>query len=115
MHTVCHIEIESSNLDQSQKFYEGLFGWTFREFMGGAMRTFGSGESHIGGLMLVDKVQPGYSPAVFIDVEDLDAILAKAQSLGGTVPTPRHEVPGVGFSATVADPEGTRVGLVQFA
>ncbi len=115
MSTVCHIEIDSTNLDQSQAFYEGLFGWTFREFMGGTMRTFGIGADHIGGLMLVDAVRPGHSPAVYFDVTDLDAILVKVGELGGSVPTPPHEVPGVGFSAMLADPQGNRIGLVEFA
>lgn len=114
MHNVCHIEYTTTDLARSQAFYEGLFAWTFRSF-GDDMVVFGQGEKHIGGLVRTDARTPGTSPTVWFEVEDVDAMAAKAVSLGGALTKPRAEVPHVGWSATVTDPDGNTVGLVQFA
>ncbi len=112
-HTVCHIEIEVTDLDRAQAFYEALFSWRFSPFTPD-MVVFGVGDDHIGGLMRVDTVAPGRSPSVWYRVKDLDASIALATAHGGTLSEPRSEVPGVGWSAVVSDPEGNRIGLVLF-
>lgn len=112
--TLCHVEIESSDLDKSQAFYEGVFGWTFKSFMGGQMRIFGVGDHHIGGLMLVDKVNPGSSPSLWFKVDSLEGAVARVTANGGTEVSPASPVPGVGFSSQVKDPEGNLVGLVEY-
>ncbi len=113
MNTVCHIEIQTVDLDRSEAFYKGVFDWTFRSFIPG-MRIFGVGETHVGGLMLVEEVLPGRSPSVWIQVEDLDAILGKASAHGGQVVSQKSEVPSVGWSAEIGDPEGNILGVVQY-
>jgi uncharacterized protein len=114
MNTVCHVEFDCTDLDRSQAFYTALFGWTFREFMGGEMRIFGVGDSHIGGLSKKASVTPGRSPSVWFQVEDLDRLIAAAESHGCGILEPKHPLPGVGFSACVADPDGNPVGLVHY-
>ena len=61
MNTICHIEYYVTDLEKSQAFYGGLFGWDFRSFIDG-MVVFGIGDQHIGGLMKTDKVESGKSP-----------------------------------------------------
>lgn len=112
-HHVCHIEFYVSDLARAQTFYEGLFGWSFRPF-GPEMVVFGDGDQHIGGLMLSDDIRPGNSPSVWFEVEDVDAMTAKGESLGGKVTSAKHEVPHVGFAAQLSDPDGNSVGMVQF-
>lgn len=114
MNTVCHIEIDVTNVQRSQAFYEGLFGWTFRAFTD-SMVVFGAGDQHIGGLQRVDTVVPGATPSVWFQVADLDASVATVERQGGTVVSGRQDVPNVGWSAQVADLDGNRIGLVQFA
>ncbi|HLO99399.1 MAG TPA: VOC family protein [Fimbriimonas sp.] len=113
MNTLCHVEYEVTDLVKSQAFYQGLFGWDFRAFFDG-MVIFGKGDEHIGGLMKVESVTAGKSPALYFKVESLDDCLAKAVALGGSAPNERHPVPGVGWSVTVLDPDGNLVGLVQY-
>ena len=79
------------------------------------MVVFGQGEKHIGGLQKREPVNPGNSPSVWFEVASVDAMVEKAADLGGKVLEPKHEVPHVGWSATVGDPDGNPVGLVQFA
>lgn len=112
--TLCHVEIETVDMDRSQAFYQGLFGWSFKEFMGGQMRVFGLGEEHIGGLMLVDEVNPGRSPSLWFRVANLEATMEKVKALGGDEASPAMPVPGVGFSCQAKDPDGNYVGLVEY-
>lgn len=111
---VCHIEFDAVDMDRAQAFYEAMFGWTFKSFMGGEMRVFGVGDSHVGGLMRANAVQAGTSPSVWIKVDSCDRVLDIAKSVGGTVVKEKGEVPGVGYSAQIRDPEGNIVGIVEY-
>lgn len=112
MNTVCHIEFEVTDFDRSQKFFESVFGWTFREF--GPMRVFGAGDQHVGGLFQAEAVRPMSFTAIWIDVEDVAATTAKAAPSGGSVLKEKYEIPGVGWGAEIADPDGNPIGLVEF-
>lgn len=111
---LCHVEYFVRDLDQAQAFYQGLFGWDFRSF-GDDMRVFGQQGNHIGGLAKRDTVNPGESPSLWFQVQDLEATMARAVELGGQRASERSDVPGVGWSGVVADPDGNAVGLVQYA
>ncbi len=113
MHHVCHIEWDVTDLGRAQKFYGAIFDWTFAEF-GGEMVVFSNGGEHIGGLMRVDRVQPGSSPSVWIQVASVDETALRAQAAGGTLLKPKSPVPGVGWSAVVGDHDGNPVGVVEF-
>lgn len=111
---VCHIEWEVTDFARSRVFFEGLFGWNFQEF-GDEMVVFGLGEQHIGGLIKVDSVGIGRSPSIWIEVDSIEAACTKAKAVGGQVSKGKSEVPHVGWSATLTDPDGNFVGIVQFA
>jgi len=113
MNEVCHIEWNVTDLAKSQKFYEAMFGWKFQGFMDD-MVTFGTGDKHVGGLLKTDTVVPGASPSVWLEVPDVDAYLEKAPKVGGARGCEKSAVPHVGWSATICDPDGNQVGLVQF-
>ncbi len=110
--TVCHIEFDVTDIPRAQAFYEGLFGWSFRAF--GEMVVFAAGDDHIGGMTRVDVVKAGASPSVWFDVVDIDENLTKAAELGAPTLAEKKMLPGVGFTAQVADPDGNPIGLVQF-
>jgi predicted enzyme related to lactoylglutathione lyase len=112
LNTVCHVELLSTDPNRSRAFFEGLFGWQFREF--GSMFVFGTGESHIGGLTKADAVHPASHTQVYFSVRDIDDALGRVDDLGGSVLNEKHEVPSVGWSAEVGDPDGNPIGLVQF-
>lgn len=111
--TICHVELETTDIERAQSFYGGLFDWTFRAFTEN-MVVFGAGDQHLGGFMKVDTVNPGSSPSIWVEVENLDASLAKAESLGGKVINPKGPVPHVGWSAQITDLDGNTVGMVEF-
>ena len=111
--SICHIEFESTDLSRSQAFFEAMFEWKFQSF-GDSMVIFGLGDTHLGGLSKVETVRCGGSPSVWIEVDDLEAQMAKAPTVGGGVQSSKQPVPGVGWSAQINDPDGNFVGLVQF-
>jgi predicted enzyme related to lactoylglutathione lyase len=114
-HGVCHIEWASTDLKRAQAFYGGLFGWKFESWgseEGYSMFQDGSGVG--GALMKVDKVTPGKSPVVYIEVPEIEPYLKKAKELGGKVATPKTLIdPKVGWFAQLTDPDGNSVGLFQ--
>jgi len=51
----------------------------------------------------------------YVDVDDVKAATAKAQSLGATVMRDVTEVPGMGWFTIIVDPTGAALGLWQAA
>ena len=48
---------------------------------------------------------------VYVEVDDISAILTKVEELGGSVMVPENEVTGMGHFAWIKDPDGNQVGL----
>ena len=55
------------------------------------------------------------SPVAFWHVQDIEAKLAEVVSAGATVNEPAHDVGGGRLVATVKDPDGNVLGLLQDA
>lgn len=115
-----HFEIHADDMDRAQAFYENMFGWTFNSWGDGQYRLVltGEGPGIDGGMMRRHGAPPqGGEPVnswvCTVDVDDLDAFVAKAGASGGSVALPRMAVPGVGWLAYVKDSEGNILGLMQ--
>jgi uncharacterized protein len=109
---IVHAEIRSADPDATRAFFGELFGWTFPE---GAIPGYTYVDTGV-----PDALPAGISPlqgggpivTFFVGVQDIDAAVADATRLGGTVVQPPARVPGVAF-ALIADPAGQVVGLAQ--
>ncbi len=121
-----HFEIHAENIPRCQAFYEALFGWSFTALdMGGGMtyhliKTGDDGPGIDGGLMRRIGANPPpleATPVIAyvctVGVDDLDATVDKAVSLGGMVALPKMPVPGTGWLAYVKDCESNILGLMQ--
>ena len=114
--TICHVEWPSTDFARTKEFYGTLFGWKFTHW--------GIDENYVmyecegsqigGGFWKVDKVEASQGPVVYIIVDDLEAYVARATQLGGTG-SEIHEIPGIGWSTTIKDPDGNTVGLFKGA
>ena len=92
-------------------FYGGLFGWEFDTDNPIGYGLIAEQEGGIGGG--VGQTQDGSAGAVtfYVATPDIEASLAKATELGGSVVMPAMDV-GEGVTiALFADPEGHVVGL----
>lgn len=128
MNRVVHFEIHAKNQDRIQKFYEEVFGWTFQDLgpQMGNYRVVDTGKDKEGaawtGINGGLNPRMGDSPVAgspvnafvcTIQVEEIDSIINKILSAGGTVALPKMEIPGVGWLAYHHDPDGNLFGIMQ--
>ena len=118
-----HFEIPFDDGDRARAFYRDAFGWQLQEWGEGAytlVTTGPTGETGAeepgfinGGMMR--RENPGDGPIVVIDVDDIDASLAKVESLGGQTLLGKQAVGEMGWTAYFKDVEGNSMGLWQTA
>jgi predicted enzyme related to lactoylglutathione lyase len=119
-----HFEIQASSPQALIDFYSALFGWSFNKWEGGdywLIQTGSDNEPGINGGLLPRRGPPPEAMAavnafvVTVDVDDLDALLAKVESAGAgaLVCVPKMAVPGIGWLAYVKDPDGNLFGMMQ--
>jgi predicted enzyme related to lactoylglutathione lyase len=65
------------------------------------------------GLVPGDAQQGMSSPVAYWHVPDIEAKLAEVTAAGATLKEPAHDVGGGRLVATVADPDGNVLGLLQ--
>ena len=109
---VVRFEIMGGKGSQLEEFYRELFGWRIdsNNPMKYGMVDTGSPAGIGGG---VGTGQDGkHRVSVYVQVDDLDAALARAEKLGGKIILPPRQVPGGPTLAMFADPEGNITGLL---
>ena len=113
-------ELMTSDPAAAKTFYQGLFGWKLEEMdMGqeGKYTVIKSTDGEpIGGVMGMPPGAEGMPPAwgAYVTVEDADAILAKAESLGAKVIVPPRDIPKVGRFAVFQDPQGATLAVIAY-
>lgn len=111
---VVHFEIAGKDRKKSEQFYSELFGWQIAHMDG---MDYGlvspAGDKSIGGG--IGPTPPGGGPYVtfYIQVDDLQASLNKAEKLGGKTVMPPTPIPGYGSCAMFTDPDGNMIGLYK--
>jgi len=112
-HAVVHFEVGAADDGPLVAFYGELFGWGLRGFAGGGytMVDTRGGTGINGG---IGKSQTGEPwSAFYVETDDLQAMLGKAGSLGGTTVMPVTDFGGAVTIAMFNDPDGLPVGLVR--
>lgn len=111
---IVHFEILGVDFQKTKEFYRNMFGWTMQDAPG---MNYALVDTDVkmginGGLGQID---PGKTPyvAVYAQVEDPQAYLDKAVSLGAQVVAPVTVVPDMVTFALFTDPDGCMVGLVK--
>jgi predicted enzyme related to lactoylglutathione lyase len=121
MSRVIHFEIHAGDPDRAVKFYETLFGWTFQKWEGPMdywlVTTGPDSQPGInGGLLRRQGEIDGQAVIAYVctvDVENIDAAITRAQSLGSQIVVPKMPVPGVGWLVYCKDTEGNILGMMQ--
>jgi predicted enzyme related to lactoylglutathione lyase len=117
-----HFEVHAADPKRAIDFYSALFGWSFQQWGDQPYWLIGTGEGPgiDGGLMPREGRSPDpaapdpvISWVCTVDVADVDASVAKAQSLGGIVAVPKMAVPTIGWIAYCKDTEGNIFGMLQ--
>jgi predicted enzyme related to lactoylglutathione lyase len=111
---VVHFEVIGKDPDKLRDYYGQLFGWSFTEPMGPTNYTTVEDPNGIGGG--IGGVPEGYDGHVtwYVQVEDVEATLSQAESLGGQRMMGPDQVPGVGIViGLLQDPEGHVIGVMS--
>ena len=110
---VIHFEIMAKgDRKRTQEFYSNLFGWHIDDDnpMNYGMVDTHSDDAGIGGGIAGEGHFSNVT--IYVGVDDLQAALDKAESLGGKTVAPPMVIPDVVSLAFFSDPEGNVIGLV---
>lgn len=120
MNRVVHFEIHAEDPARARAFYEAMFSWRFDQF--GEMDywliyTGPPDQSGINGGL--HKRIGAHGPAAVmsyvctVDVDDLDAMIRRVSTTGGSCMVGKKAIPQVGWFAYCKDTEGNIFGLIQ--
>lgn len=108
---VVHVEFPTADIERGQRFWSGLFGWSFADSGMPGMDYRMAQVSDTAGAALMQAEERGH-PNFYFATDDIDASLAKVKELGGSaedkMPVPTH-----GWFAPCKDSEGNAFHLWQ--
>src|SRR5215210_7679449 len=108
---VVHFEVVGKDAARLQQYYGDLFDWRIDADNPVNYGIVSKEEAGIGGGVGQSPDGTGHV-TFYVHVDDINACLEKAESLGGKTVMPRTEMEMVTL-ALLADPEGNVVGLVE--
>jgi len=116
MNRFTHFELVTNNFEKTADFYRSVFGWQVQKWEGPVdywLVTTGdtSTPGINGGLLPTGGHFTGTVNT--IEVDDIDAAIAKVKAHGGEMVFEKDSIPGVGFQAYFKDNAGIIVGLHQ--
>ncbi len=112
-HPIVHIEFPADDPAAAARFYGELFGWKVTAMPDFDYYLFDGSPGPGGGFPRIDEklgIKAG-DVVVYVDTDNIEASLAKAESLGGKTLVRKTEIPGQGWFAFFRDPTGNRVAL----
>jgi predicted enzyme related to lactoylglutathione lyase len=102
----------------AERFYEGMFGWTFQKAAGGGRHAYSvarSGDVWVAGIVSVEPLADNATLSrwlPYLSVEDVDRAVETTVTEGGKVAATARDVP-LGRVAAIVDPEGAVIGLAR--
>ena len=110
---VVHFGVGAADDGPLVAFYGELFGWGQQGLPGGGYTMIDTrgGYGINGGIGKSETGQPW--SAFYVETDDLQATLDKANSLGGRTVMPVTDFGGAGTIAMFSDPDGLLIGLVR--
>ena len=116
--TFCWNELMTRDKKAAEKFYTELLNWKAEEsdMPGMTYTVFKAGDTQAAGMMDMPADVPAEVPAhwmAYIAVDDIDALAAKVEKLGGKLMHGPEDVPDVGRFCIIQDPTGAVVSLIK--
>ena len=113
-HRIVHWEIMGPDGDAVRDFYEGLFGWKTEPVEGfDSYHLVGDDDTTIGGALGKGPEEMSNYVMLYIEVDDVDEHLAKAESAGGSTIMPKTVIPDIVTFGMFSDPAGNVLGIVE--
>jgi uncharacterized protein len=123
-HTIVHFEIPADDPERAAEFYRELFGWDIKKYEGSAaggmeywmvktVPTDADGRPVRPGVNggLMRRMYPNQPPVNYINVENVDEAVSRAEQLGAKILMGKTPVPGMGWFAQLNDPEGNLIAV----
>ena len=108
---VAHYEITGNGDGKKlMEFYKGLFGWNIDANNPMNYGMVSSGEGELGG-GITGGEKPGVT--IYVAVDNPQAYLDKAVSLGAKVVMPVTVIPDMVTLAQFSDPDGNMIGIIK--
>ncbi len=108
---IVHIEIPAANGLKAGEFYKALFGWEIQHVPEFKYTMWDAGDGSAGGFIALEGgVKPG-DVLIYVNSEDIEADLKKAESLGGQIISHKAEIPQTGWWGVFKDPTGNSIAL----
>jgi hypothetical protein len=108
---IVHIEIPAADAARASEFYQQLFGWEIQHVPEMNYTMWDAGQGSAGGFTdLGETVKPG-DVMLYVNSEDIEADLACAEALGGSVVCPKTEIPNTGWFGMFKDPTGNTIAV----
>src|SRR3954466_2899004 len=97
-HPIVHVEIPANSQEDARRFYSELFGWQIQLMPEMNYAMFEAEGGPGGGFPNVhNEFVTSGGVLVYVGTDDIDASLAKAESLGGSTVVPKTQIPGIGW------------------
>ena len=111
----CWNELMTRNVAQAKTFYADTLGWSFdaMPMPNGTYWLAKVGDKPVGGIFDISGPEFGPVPEswmAYIEVDDVDARVAKAVKAGAKVMKPAFDIPNVGRIAVLMEPGGAGIG-----
>ena len=112
-HFVWHDHV-SQDRDAAKDFYSALLGWEIETWKPGEMDypMIKAGERHQGGFVTPENKQAPSHWAGYVQVDDADETVARAEKAGATIYVPPTDIPDVGRFAAMGDPQGAILAII---
>jgi uncharacterized protein len=107
---VVHFGIGCRDNARANEFYSKLFDWKIEQSPGAGMIETGSSTGISGHITSLGH-EPHSFVTIYVQVDDLQAYLDRAQELGGKMLVPPSPVGDRGNFAWLLDPDGNIIGL----
>ena len=104
-------EVAGKDHGALKEFYGAMFEWEMTDMEGMPYSTIANDEGIRGGIGGAPEGSEGHV-TFYVQVDDLEAALGRAEGLGGKRVMGPTDIPGGGQIAMFADPEGHQIGLM---
>lgn len=108
-------EINARDGESLMRFYRAVFGWECRHDEDSGIWHLDSGQGRAGaisgGVFTGKGVLPPHR-CLYVEVEDVDAVVERAKAEGRPILQGPFDLEGVGRLAFFEDPEGHMIGLI---
>ena len=113
-------ELLTDDVDDAKRFYAELLGWTTEDHSmaecAGSYTILRTDGRPVGGIMKMPPQVPAGTPphwGTYVTVDDVDAVAAKVQELGGKILVPPSDSPDARF-CVFQDPQGAVLSLITY-